>query len=101
MRHNALLCTLLVALVLGSAAAAVAGPAPVQAQPCSPVFEVPAQESEPSVSKMELPGTGPVEPEFLAPGFRKYCRCSCSFTPNCNTSADCGGSPCLAGVTCC
>jgi hypothetical protein len=33
--------------------------------------------------------------------FHGFCRCSCTFTPDCNTSADCGGSPCLAGVTCC
>ncbi len=33
--------------------------------------------------------------------FRGFCHCSCTFTPDCNTSADCGGSPCLAGITCC
>jgi hypothetical protein len=33
--------------------------------------------------------------------FHRFCRCSCTFIPDCNTSADCGGSPCLAGVTCC
>jgi hypothetical protein len=33
--------------------------------------------------------------------FHGFCRCSCTFTPDCNTSADCGGSPCLAGITCC
>ena len=32
---------------------------------------------------------------------RGYCRCSCSSTPNCSTSADCGGSLCLRGPTCC
>jgi hypothetical protein len=32
---------------------------------------------------------------------RGYCRCSCSFTPNCSTNADCGGSLCLKGPTCC
>ena len=32
---------------------------------------------------------------------RGYCRCSCSFTPDCATNADCGGSLCLKGPTCC
>jgi hypothetical protein len=32
---------------------------------------------------------------------RGYCRCSCSFVPNCSTSADCGGGLCLKGPTCC
>ena len=32
---------------------------------------------------------------------RGFCRCSCSFTPNCSTSADCGGGLCLKGPTCC
>ena len=33
--------------------------------------------------------------------FRGFCACSCTFTPDCNTSADCGGSACLPGPTCC
>jgi len=41
------------------------------------------------------------EPDFLAAGFHGYCRCSCSFIKNCNTSADCGGGACIGGVTCC
>jgi hypothetical protein len=32
---------------------------------------------------------------------RGFCRCSCSFVPDCSTSADCGGAPCLKGPTCC
>jgi len=35
------------------------------------------------------------------PPRRGYCRCSCSFTPDCSTNADCGGSLCLKGPTCC
>jgi len=34
-------------------------------------------------------------------GLRGYCSCSCSFTPNCSTDADCGGGRCLKGPTCC
>jgi hypothetical protein len=33
--------------------------------------------------------------------FHGFCKCSCTFVPDCNTSADCGGSPCLAAITCC
>ena len=33
--------------------------------------------------------------------FRGYCRCSCSFTKNCNTSADCGGAACTSSISCC
>jgi len=33
--------------------------------------------------------------------FHGHCKCSCSIIPDCNTSADCGGAPCLAGITCC
>ena len=32
---------------------------------------------------------------------RGYCRCTCSFIPNCSTNADCGGGLCLKGPTCC
>lgn len=111
MRNNVLFCTFLAVLVLGCAATVLASPAPaaVHAAPeatsastCSLNFEdlsVLASEAPPR--QAERPGSGPVEPEFLAPGFKRYCRCSCSSVPNCNTSADCGGSACLAGVTCC
>jgi hypothetical protein len=33
--------------------------------------------------------------------FRGYCRCGCSFTPDCNTSADCGGGICSKAPSCC
>ncbi len=42
----------------------------------------------------------PAAPDFLVT-FTGYCRCSCSRIKNCRTSADCGGSPCLGGITCC
>jgi hypothetical protein len=41
------------------------------------------------------PASRPVRPP------RGYCRCSCSFTPDCSTNADCGGGLCLKGPTCC
>lgn len=34
-------------------------------------------------------------------GFKGFCACSCTGTPDCNTSADCGGSSCLQAPTCC
>jgi hypothetical protein len=33
--------------------------------------------------------------------FHGFCACSCTFVPDCTTSADCGGSACLARPTCC
>ena len=33
--------------------------------------------------------------------FHGHCRCTCSRVFDCNTSADCGGSPCLGAITCC
>jgi hypothetical protein len=67
------------------------------------------------VPALELKGTsarmgeaaGPVCPvavDSVQPSsrpFHGHCKCSCSFIPDCNTSADCGGAPCLAGITCC
>jgi len=32
--------------------------------------------------------------------FRGFCTSGCSFTPDCNTSADCFGCPCLSFHTC-
>ena len=110
MRNSVLFCTFLVALVLGCAATVLAGPAPgavnapeaTSAPTCSLNLEaLSAVATEAPPVQMERPGSAPVEPEFLAPGFKRYCRCSCSSVPNCNTSADCGGSACLAGITCC
>jgi hypothetical protein len=43
----------------------------------------------------------PAAPSLKAGGLRGYCSCSCSFTPNCSTDADCGGGRCLKGPTCC
>lgn len=40
-------------------------------------------------------------PVRSAQGFTGFCRCDCSVVRDCNTSADCGGSPCLKGRTCC
>lgn len=32
---------------------------------------------------------------------RGFCHCGCSSTPDCRTSADCGGSSCDAFISCC
>jgi hypothetical protein len=57
------------------------------------------------VSARTAEAAGPACPvagaEPKARPFHGFCKCSCTFTPDCNTSADCGGSPCLAGITCC
>jgi hypothetical protein len=111
MRNSVLFCTFLMVLVLSCTATVLASPAPVaiNAAPeatstptCSLNFEaLSAVATEASPVQMERPGSAPAEPEWLAAGFKRYCRCSCSSVPNCNTSADCGGSACLAGITCC
>lgn len=111
MRFNRLLAVGLTLLTLGCAGAAFAGPAPAPvAAPsesdslnlptCSADFDLTAAGEEAPLCRVELPASGPIQPEWMA-GFRGYCRCSCSFVKNCNTSADCGGSACLGGVTCC
>jgi hypothetical protein len=33
--------------------------------------------------------------------FHRFCACSCTHIPDCNTSADCGGAACLPAITCC
>jgi len=60
--------------------------------------EIP-QTSTPALSEA-LASDGGLAP-FAAKPFHGYCRCSCSFIKNCNTSADCGGGACLGGITCC
>ncbi|HKV10840.1 MAG TPA: hypothetical protein VJ725_22045 [Thermoanaerobaculia bacterium] len=87
---------------------AIAAAAPAFADPASAAAPVPAgQESlapgaEAALCKApDIQAAIPPQPEFMAQGFRGYCRCSCSLVKNCNTSADCGGSACLGGVTCC
>lgn len=69
---------------------------------CALSFELGTPNTEASVCKPPVVQT-PIDaqPEFMAQGFHGYCRCTCSLIKNCNTSADCGGSPCLGGPTCC
>ena len=67
---------------------------------------VPALELQGTAARIGEPA-GPVCPvavDSVAPSsrpFHGHCKCSCSSIPDCNTSADCGGAPCLAGITCC
>jgi hypothetical protein len=101
---------LAVAVLALAAAPALADPEPVTAPApavqassgCGPSLDLLAPDTEAAVCKTpDLQTAVPVEPEFMAQGFRGYCRCGCSVVKNCNTSADCGGSACLAGITCC
>jgi hypothetical protein len=102
----------LVVLVLAAAAPVFAEPAQVvPSQPaaasldnqpaCAPSLDflapkVEAPLCQPAVNQL------PAQPEFMATKvFHGHCRCSCSRIPDCNTSADCGGAPCLGGITCC
>jgi hypothetical protein len=106
----------LVVLALAAVAPASADQAPspqtaaVQAQAgatldgapgCAPSLEGLLAGSEPTQSKPSTTVGLPVQPEWMVVKYHGHCRCGCSFTPDCNTSADCGGAACLAGVTCC
>lgn len=106
-----LLPACLAVLVLAFAGAAFASPAPAPAAApsesnalnlptCAADFDFSAAGEEAPLSRVELPGSGVVEPVWMVT-FHRFCRCSCSHIPNCNTSADCGGAPCLGGITCC
>jgi hypothetical protein len=103
---------LLSAAVLALAAAAPAfagqGPAPAPALQapagCPPAADLFAAKDPALVCKANDAVAVPEQQEFMSTPttkFRGFCRCSCSFVRDCNTSADCGGSPCLAGITCC
>ncbi|MFL6236883.1 MAG: hypothetical protein ACJ76N_27375 [Thermoanaerobaculia bacterium] len=97
--------TILLSLAILALATAAAFAAPVPAAPqgaCAHSLDLLAPGTQ-AVCKPEAPSTAPAQPEFMASSkpFRGHCACGCSFTPDCNTSADCGGSACLAGVTCC
>ena len=94
---------LTLALLVLATAAAFAAPAPAAPQgACAPSLDLLTPGSQ-AVCKPAAPSTAPAQPEFMATvkPFRGHCACGCSFTPDCNTSADCGGSACLAGITCC
>jgi len=99
MCRTILLTLALFVLVVAAAAAAPAAAAP---QGCAPSLDILTPGSQ-AVCKPAAPATAPAQPEFMSnpKPFRGHCACGCSFTPDCNTSADCGGSACLAGVTCC
>lgn len=94
---------LTLALFVLAIVAAAAAPAPAAPQGnCAPSLDILTPGAQ-AVCKPAAPSTAPAQPEFMASSkpFRGHCACGCSFTPDCNTSADCGGSACLAGVTCC
>jgi hypothetical protein len=93
---------LTLALFVLAVAAAAAAPATAAPQGCVPSLDILTPGAQ-AVCKPAAPSTAPAQPEFMASSkpFRGHCHCSCSFTPDCNTSADCGGAACLAGVTCC
>ena len=64
---------------------------PVEGYEASDAVEIEVGVGAPEVA----PATPAAKPR------RGFCRCSCSFVPNCSTSAECGGGLCLKGPTCC
>jgi hypothetical protein len=94
---------LTLALFVLAVAAAAAAPAPAAPQgACAPSLDV-LMPSAQAVCKPAAPSTAPAQPEFMQSTtvFHGFCRCSCTHIPDCNTSADCGGSACLKAITCC
>lgn len=101
----------LLALALLSIPAAAAAPdsAPAENQPMAPAAEGGC--AAPFDLRAELglremaasPAAAAAEagdPEWLRPAKRLgYCHCGCG--TRCETSADCGGSPCRPFITCC
>ena len=104
----------LIVLALTSVAPALADPAPAPAQQAvplvasqagcgAPALDLFAPSAEAAQCKAAAPQTAaPSVPAFMTTTtFRGICRCSCTWIPNCNTSADCGGAPCLKAISCC
>ena len=93
---------LTLALFVLAVAAAAAAPAPAAPQgACAPSLDILTPGAQ-AVCKPAAPSTSP-QPEFMTSStvFHGFCRCSCTRIPDCNTSADCGGSACLKAITCC
>jgi hypothetical protein len=102
----------LAVLTLVAVAPALAAPAPAavpqptavaaQQAACAPTLALLAPSTE-AVCKTAAPSTTVPQPEFMTSTvtYKGYCRCGCRFVKDCNTDADCGGSRCLGGVSCC
>jgi hypothetical protein len=84
--------------------AAVAAPAPALPG-CAASLDALADlaglsESAP-VCKLDAASTSGRRSCIIGVNCHGYCRCSCSFRRDCNTSADCGGAPCDKFISCC
>lgn len=95
----------LAVLVLAAVSPALAGTAPAAPQPAGcggTALDLIAPAGGAQVCKAALPAVAPAQPEFMATTvFHGYCRCGCRNVKDCNTDADCGGSRCLGGISCC
>jgi hypothetical protein len=69
---------------------------------CAPTLDLLAPGTE-AVCKTAVLSTTVPQPDFMTSTvtYKGYCRCGCRFVKDCNTDADCGGSRCLGGVSCC
>jgi hypothetical protein len=69
---------------------------------CAPTLDLLAPSTE-AVCKTAVLSTTVPQPDFMTSTviYKGYCRCGCRFVKDCNTDADCGGSRCLGGVSCC
>jgi hypothetical protein len=101
----------LLALALLSIPAAAAAPdsTPAEARPvapaaeggCAAFFDLGAELGlREVVASLAAAAAEAEDPEWLRPAKRLgYCHCGCG--ARCQTSADCGGSPCRPFITCC
>lgn len=107
-----LILPVLMVLVAVGVAAAGANPSPAT-QPheaaatsvppqadCAPPSPVLFAASVPPTQCTASQTAAPLRPGFMVQ-FTGRCFCSCKTTPDCNTSADCGGWPCVYYFSCC
>lgn len=94
---------LTLAALLLVTAAAFAAPTPAAQGGCAPSLDLLAPATQAVCKAPAASATVPPQPEFMTSStvFHGFCRCSCTHIPDCNTSADCGGSACLKAITCC
>ncbi len=97
-----ILLTLAALLLVTAAAFAAPVPAAPQAG-CAPSLDLLASATQAVCKAPAFSTTVPAQPVFMQSTtvFHGFCKCSCTHIPDCNTSADCGGSACIKAITCC
>jgi len=85
---------------------------PATAAPPPAAVATPSSSAQ-ALGAFELPAAAPAPsltlPDWLAipqatattTVFHRFCHCTCSRVPDCNTDADCSNHRCLGAITCC